>query len=231
MGKRGARVVLGGLCLALALAGTGPEASVRELTPDQVAEILTALHPDYRLYIGSVRFGATRLRPATLYAGLVRSGGSDPRDPDDRPIARAGAVNDLIIYADTFEPWRSDAWRSLLADHEYFHARHLARGFNIPVVAFGDGRADAHYYEALAWGYVLRRAETGVYGELLDRERAEAMARYVEHRGGIQRFVRRRQPSAWAHYGRFLPEPDLLTRPAASAPTTGPGPEAGPGTR
>jgi hypothetical protein len=204
-----------------------------EVTAEQVTALLASLHADYGLYIGSVRIGGSRLRPASIYAGLVRRGGRDPQDPRDGPQMGLGATNDLIIYTDTFESWRTTAWRRLLADHEYFHARHMAHGFPIPVVGFGDAQADADYYEALAWGYVLERAAGGAYGDLSPKERAEAAAQYENHFGRFQRFVLRRQPSAWAHYGRFLPPPDTiasLTTPVASAPTAEPAPAAASGT-
>jgi len=217
------------VCPAGTVVAEGPA-----LTPDQVAGLLASLHPDYRDYIGGVRYGASRLRPASLYAGLVKHGGRDPADPDDGPLAGRGVRNDLIIYADTFEPWRSHAWRLLLADHEYFHALHLAHAAGTPVVGFGQRRADADYYEALAWGYTLRRATEGIYGELTSREKAEVTRRYEERYTGFRRFVMERQPTAWAHYGRFLPAPDaleaLLVRTAASAPTGAREPAAGPGT-
>ena len=197
------------------------------LTPESVASLLASLHPDYTRYIGAVRFGTSRFRPATLYAGLVRRGGLDPRDPSDGPNAGPGAINDLIIYTDTFEPWRTQAWRRAIADHEYFHARHLAGGFSLPVVSFGDGGANRAYYEALAWNYVIERSHDGIYGAFSSRERAEMRARYLEHHRRFRRFVARRQPSAWAHYGRFLPDPATPVRSVASAPREAPGPGAG----
>lgn len=209
-----------GLVTCLMAAACAAVAAGPDLTPDQISSLLASMHPDYKRYIGNIRYGTTRLRPATLYAGLVKQGGRDPRDPGDGPTIGRGAVNDLIIYADTFEPWRSAAWRALLADHEYFHARHLAKGFRIPTVGFGDSAADTDYVEALAWGYVLARAGDGAYGSLTPPERAEAARRYEDHFDGFRRFVMREQPSAWAHYGRFLPEPALLS-PARSAPTEG----------
>jgi hypothetical protein len=200
------------------------------VTPDDVAALLASLHPDYHDYIAAVRYGRTRLRPLSLYAGLVRRGGLDPRDPDDGPRAGRGVSNDLIIYADTYETWRTPAWRRLLVDHEYFHARHLAHGLSAPVVGFGDARADTDYYEALAWGYVLSRDEQGVYGELSARERSEVAARYAEHRDRFHAFVMKEQASAWAHYGRFLPDPYEVTT-LASALTAGPGRATDPATR
>jgi len=202
-----------------------------ETTPEQMVSMLASLHPDYGAYISSVRYGPTRLHPATLYAGLVRSGGLDPRDPDHAPATGRGATNVLIIYADMFEPWRSQGWRLLIADHEYFHARHLARGFDIPLAGFGVRRADTAYREALAWAWVLSRSLQGIYGPLSDRERSEVSSRYTEHYEAFFEFVSERQASAWAHYGRFLPGPESLIRQASSAPTAATPPPAGPATR
>lgn len=213
-------VLAGGPSLAQQVAGSGS-------VTDEVAGMLAAMHPDYTEYIGSVRFGDSRLRPEGLYAGLVRRGGGDPRDPGDGPDRGPGVVNDLIVYTDTFEPWSSAAWRRLLADHEYFHARHFARGFTIPLVGFGTAEIDAHYCEALAWGYVVERAAAGAYGDLSRRERLEAEERYREHFTRFHRFVMRRQPTAWAHYGRFLPEPDGRLTSAESVPRATSSPAAG----
>jgi len=217
------------LFLSLAAAPAIGIASAPDATPDQIVALLTSLHPDYHLYIGDVRYGSSRLRPETHYAGLVRPGGDDPADPEDGPVAGRGAVNDLVIYADMFEIWRTPAWRLLVADHEYFHARHLAKGFDLPVVGFGRGDVDADYYEALAWEYVVRRSAAGLYGQLGRREAAEAAARYAEHYKRFFQFVMSAQPSAWAHYGRFLPDPlrqPLPLSSAGSAPPEAPRPGA-----
>ena len=202
-----------------------------ETTPGQVTSMLASLHPDYASYISDVRYGPTRLHPATLYAGLVRSGGLDPRDPAQAPAPGRGATNVLIVYADMFEPWRSDAWRLLITDHEYFHARHLARGFDIPLAGFGVRRADTAYREALAWCWVLRRGLAGVYGPLSDREISEVSARYTENYEAFLGFVIERQASAWAHYGRFLPDLESLITQASSAPTAAIQHPAAPATR
>lgn len=216
------------LVLSLAASDEGAVPAPRPgqaTTPAHVAALLSDLHPDYARFIGTIRYGRTRLRPATLYAGLVKSGGADPRDPGDAPVRRGGAPNDLIIYADTFEPWRSAAWRRLIADHEYFHARHLAGGFAIPLAGFQDAAADGDYLEALAWGYVLERARGHVYGDLAPGEWSELRSRYSRHQERFRRFILARQPPAWAHYGRFLPDEDAAIRPL-SAPTAGPSPAA-----
>ncbi len=221
LGRR-ARFVGWVLLLWILLAAAVRQVSAApDVTPDQVASLLAAMHPGYERYIAQVRYGPTRLRPAAMYAALVRRGGLDPRDPGDGPVPSRGGSYDLIVYADTFEPWRTSAWRRLLTDHEFFHARHLAHGASVPVVGFGVAQADSDWLEAAAWGHVLGEAAAGAYGDLSATERAEAGSRYAEHRDRFMRFVMERQPSAWAHYGRFLPSLEVMAmsgpaRPAAA---------------
>lgn len=197
---------------------------------DDFERILGELHPDFRLFVGAIRPGPSRLHPSNLYMGLVRPGGLDPTRRDDAPLVGRGVRNDIIVYADSRELGRSLGWAQLLIDHEYFHARHLAGGFGVPLVSFHDREADHHYHEALAWGWVLARADQGVYGRLSAREREEAASHYRSHREAFRAFVARRQPSAWAHYGRFLADPDDPLRWARRSPTGEPAPEAGPAT-
>ena len=230
--RRGA-LLLGttGAALLCAAALTSQPARAADLSPDQVAGLLASMHPDYTTYIHEIRYGRSRLRPLSIYAGLVRPGGTDPRDADDGPRIGRGVVNDLIVYADTFEPWRTPAWRLLIADHEYFHARHLAKGYDLPLVGFGVASVDTDYLEAIAWQYVTRRAADGVYGTLSRAESAEVLSRYRCYYEDFRRYVFRTQPSAWAHYGRFLPDPRTRITSAGSAPTEAPPPEAAGGTR
>jgi hypothetical protein len=212
---------------ALLIGATQVSAGGFMTTPEETIATLAELHPDYEDYIAQVRYGPLRLKPSGIDAGLVRPGGRDPRDPSEGPLR--GQRNDLIIYTDTFDPGASAAWRRLLPDHEYFHARHMARGFDIPAVSFGQAQADHDYYEALAWGWVLRRARAGIYGTLTTRELAQVAARYERHFQGFHRFVMERQPAAWAHYGRFLPGPEIMS--AASDAQATPGPVADSGLR
>ena len=232
-GRRGASL-RGRLIAVLLISSAGlipAPARGSDLSPDQVAGLLASMHPDYTHYIHEIRYGESRLRPLSIYAGLVRPGGTDPRNADDGPRAGRGAVNDLIVYADTFEPWRTPAWRLMIADHEYFHARHLAKGFDLPLVGFGNPRVDSNYLEAMAWEYVVRRADEGIYGELSRTERAEARLRYEDHYAAFRQYVFATQPSAWAHYGRFLPDPATRVTTAGSARTEALPPEADGGTR
>lgn len=171
-------------------------------TTAQFLEILTSLHPDYEIFIGEVRGASRRLHPSGLLTGLVRPGGSDPRDPRDAP--RAGGRNDIIVYDDTFEAAGGEPWRHLLVDHEYFHARHLGHGADAPVVDFDDEAVNRHYYEALAWGYNLERIEQGRYPGLSSAKVRRTRETYRRHRTAFEAWLRRHHEDAWSHYGRFF---------------------------
>jgi len=176
--------------------------------PSDPGSTLRALHADTDTYVRLVRvvpLQAASVSPQGIYSGLVRQGGSDPRIPEDAPVAGNGARNDIVLFASSLDATRSAAWRLLILDHEYFHARHLARGWRTPLVDFGDAEANRHYYEATAWGYVLERALEGSYGALFPAEIREARAAFTRHFEGIRGFIERHQPAAWAHYRRFMP--------------------------
>ncbi|PYQ12534.1 MAG: hypothetical protein DMH00_05760 [Acidobacteria bacterium] len=176
-------------------------------TGDNFERILSGLHPDYPNFVGGIRQGETRFHPPTLYMGLVRPGGKDPTRLDDAPLLGRGVKNDIIVYADSREVGRSPGWGMLLIDHEYFHARHLARGDRTPVPSFGDAEADRHYYEAVAWGYNLAQADEGDYPTLTHADYLEAFRNYTMHFEAFRDFILRHDHGAWAHYKRFLPEP------------------------
>ncbi|MEE9217476.1 MAG: hypothetical protein V3U98_00225 [Acidobacteriota bacterium] len=179
--------------------------------PARFVEILEVLHPDYATFVHQVRAGKQRLHPIGLLAGLVRPGGTNPLDPRDAPVA--GKRNDIIIYDDTFERGTSAAWRSLIVDHEYFHAKHLGRGVKAPAVDFGEEQINRHYYEALAWGYNLERMEQGRYPGLRAAEQRTARRRFLEHRKAFRRWLLRNHAPAWLHYGRFLEPAEAVERP------------------
>jgi hypothetical protein len=186
----------------LTLAGGVPVA-----TGDDFREILSRLRPDYASYVGNIRAGETRFHPSSLYMGLVRSGGRDPARLEDAPLLGRGVRNDIIVYADSREAGRSHGWAMLLIDHEYFHARHMARGDRTPVPFFGDPEADRHYDEAVAWGYNLIQAEEGEYPTLTHADYLEAFRNYSMHFEEFRDYILRRDRTAWAHYRRFLPDP------------------------
>jgi hypothetical protein len=202
-------VVLAAACLG---AARSPEGEARRLE-----ETLAALHPDWNEYIGAVRPAGGAA--ANIYLGLVEPGGTDPRRLADAPMPGRARRFDLLFF-----PAAAPAdgpWGRLLLDHEYFHARHLARAADLPLPAFGEAAVDRHFREAMAWGYNLRRALDGVYGELPSGRLAEVESRYREHRSALQRFVRERDPEAWAYYARLLPAPDG-TGPAETAQVRSP---------
>jgi len=188
--------------MTLTLAGGVPVA-----TGDDFQKILSLLRPDYARYVGSIRTGETRFHPSSLYMGLVRGGGRDPLRPEDAPLLGRGVRNDIIVYADSREAGRSQGWAMLLIDHEYFHARHLARGDSTPVPSFGDPEVDRHYYEAVAWGYNLAQADEDQYPTLTHADYAEAFRNYSLHFDAFRDYILRRDRTAWAHYRRFLPDP------------------------
>ena len=194
------------------LSATLGTAGVPVATGDDFQALLAALHPDYASYVGSVRMGATRFHPSTLYMGLVRAGGEDPTSRDDAPRVGHGVKNDIIVYADSREAGRSLGWGLLLIDHEYFHARHLARGDSTPTPSFGDAEADRHFYEAVAWGYNLAQADEGDYPSLTHADYMEAFRNYTMHFEEFRDFILRRDHHAWAHYKRFLPDPATRVR-------------------
>lgn len=198
--------------LGAALLAAGAAARA-DTAPAAFVDILAEMHPGYGSFVREVRRGATHLHPQGHVAGLVRPGGSDPRDPRDAPRSGAGVRNDIIVYDDTFGGAASGAWRRLIVDHEYFHARHLAHGAPAPAVDFGDERVNGHYYEALAWGYNLERIVQRSYPGLSLAERRLVEERYRGHREAFERWLRATQRPAWEHYGKFF---DVSTPGAAA---------------
>lgn len=190
--------------LALALLSASA-AALAQSAPADFAALLGEMHPEYGAFVREVRRGGTRLHPFGMLAGLVRPGGADPRDPRDAPRSGAGERNDILVYDDTFAPGSSEAWRRLIVDHEYFHARHLAQAVEAPAVDFGDAQANRHYYEALAWQYNLERIEHSRYPGLSAQEKRLAGSRYLRHRAAFETWLRKDHAQAWQHYGRFFP--------------------------
>ena len=189
---------------SLALCYLGP-ATASPPDASRLRGLLAIMHPDHARYIRSVRSAPPGVSPVDLYLGLVRAGGRDPRDPADAP--RPGALQryDVLVFRPpSVMPW-SDGWSRLLMDHEYFHARHLARGDRLPHPTFARASANRHFQEALAWGYNLQRLSENAYGALPEQRRREVRQHYRRHREALARYVQQKQPSAWSYYGRFLP--------------------------
>lgn len=210
-----ARTALAAVLLVLGAAVTSPAAA--EITAEQAVTRLAAMHPDQASWIAAVR--AVRARAGgAVYAGLVRPGGIDPGHREDAPSRGAGARNDLVIFPQTLGGTHTPAWVDLILDHEYFHAKHLAKGFPIPLVSFGAERIDRHYLEALAWGWVVKRIDEGHHAGLSPKEVAEVRAAYGRHLEAFRKFIMERHPEAWAHYGRFFPPQHPEVRLLAAAP-------------
>ncbi len=174
----------------------------------ELEQILQAMHPEFRNHIRAVRHAPAGAAASDLYLALVRPRGRDPRLPADRPRSGAGRRYDLLVFPGTLGPGVSIAWKRLLADHEYFHARHLARDNGLPQPVFARQAANHHFQEALAWGHGLARLSAGDYGTLPPGRVQEVRQRYREHRQALARYVRKKQPSIWAYYALLLPEQD-----------------------
>ncbi|HZE89976.1 MAG TPA: hypothetical protein VE404_10525, partial [Verrucomicrobiae bacterium] len=115
--------------LASPAAAWGASPAARPRDPGDADAILGELHPDYASYIHAVRVVGADAAPGaaqSLFSGLVRSGGADPRAKADAPSSGRGARNDVVLFQSSVDPARSAAWRRMILDHEYFHARHLA---------------------------------------------------------------------------------------------------------
>lgn len=191
----------------LILAATSAHIAATE-TP---ADLLLALEPDASRFIHDIRvMPAAAAGPGSesIYSGLVRIGGTNPLAAADAPASGKGAMNDIVLFADALGVGHSRAWTRMILDHEYFHARHLAGGWRTPMADFGESGANHAYYEATAWGFVIERALAGAYGELRPQEFREVRATYKRHYEGIRAFILGRQPTAWAHFGRFMPDVD-----------------------
>ena len=198
------------LIVALVVPSAAPSAAPRT-SEAGASSRLEALHPDWERYIREIRiisFQAASVSPEGIYSGLVRAGGRDPRIAEDAPLPGQGVRNDVVVFPSALDPLRAPGWLTLILDHEYFHARHLARSAPPPLVDFEDGGANVSYYEATAWSYVLAKAREGAYGELAPADLREVAATYRRHHERFRAFVMERQPSAWLHYGRFLVDPD-----------------------
>jgi hypothetical protein len=200
------------LGVALLLATVATTAGTPVDSRDDFQALLAQMHPDYASYIAGIHGGITRFHPASLYMGLVRAGGIDPTYPGDSPLVGRGVRNDIVVYADSREAGRSDGWAMLLIDHEYFHARHLARGDKTPTPTFGDPEVDRHFYEAVAWEYNLAQADDDDYPGLTHADYLEAFKNYTMHFEAFRDFVLRHDHHAWAYYKLFLPDPSLHQR-------------------
>ncbi len=179
------------------------------LDPPGLMRALARFHPDYRLYVSGVR----PLDPGVnrrLYMALVRPGAGDPADRASAPYAGPGARNDIVYDAEAILTGHSLAFRYLLLDHEYFHARHLAGGTLLPLASGAGAEIERHYNEAAAWGYNVAEARAGRYPGLRPDEFREALDRQGEHYAALKALMREKDPATWDRIADLLREPGLL---------------------
>ena len=224
---RGARPS-GALLAGLALASTGatgasdlPVASP-EIDPPGLIRALAEIHPDYRLYISSVRALPTGVS-RRLYMALVRPGAADPAGRDSAPLAGTGARNDIVYDGEAIVSGHGPAWRYLLLAHEYFHARHLAEATLLPIARGSGVELERHYNEAAAWGFNVAEARAGRYPGLTPDEFREALDRYGEHYAALKALMKKQDPERWQLVADLLLQPEALITTAGSPHSAGPG--------
>ena len=200
----------------------------RPIDPPALIRALARIHPDYGLYISSVRAlpaGVGR----RLYMALVRPGAEDPAGRDSAPLAGAGARNDIVYDEAAIAAGHTSAWRYLLLAHEYFHARHLAGGTLLPVARGSGVEIERHYNEAAAWGFNVAEARAGRYAGLRPDEFREALDRYGEHYAALKALLRKKDPERWRAVAGLLLQPDALIMTAGSPPPASPARPSGSG--
>ena len=169
--------------------------------------LLATIHPDYALYIGRVR-PLGQDEGIGLYMALVRPGATDPARRDSAPFTGPGSRNDILYNVASIAGDRSPAWRLLLLDHEYFHARHLAGTTSLPRSV--PAAVERHYYEAAAWGFNVGEARAGRYPGLRPREFREALDRYGEHYAALKSLLQERDSGLWEACAKMLQAPAAL---------------------
>jgi hypothetical protein len=206
---------LGAAATDLPAAGPGPD-------PSGMVQALAEIHPDYRLYVASVRalpVGISR----RLYMALVRPGADDPAGRNSAPIAGIGARNDIVYDEEAVVAGHGPAWRYLLLSHEYFHARHLAEATRLPIARGSGVELERHYNEAAAWGFNVAEARAGRYPGLLPEEFREALDRYGEHYAALKALMKKSDPERWRLVADLLLQPEALFTTTGSPLSRGPG--------
>lgn len=228
-GTRLSRVLLAGLALAAPVAAAAADLPAADLPAagpgldaPGLVRALAEIHPDYRLYISSVRAlpaGVSR----RLYMALVRPGAADPARQDSAPLTGTGARNDIVFDEEAIVAGHGPAWRYLLLAHEYFHARHLAEATLLPIARGSGVELERHYNEAAAWGYNVAEARAGRYPGLRPDEFREALDRYGEHYAALKALMKKQDPERWQRVADLLLQPEALITTAGSPLSRGPG--------
>ena len=197
----------GPLAPAAAAAGSAVHGSGdRLLDPGR---LLATIHPDYAVYIERVR-PLEQDAGIGLYMALVRPGATDPARRDSAPFTGPGTRNDILYNVASIAGDRSPAWRLLLLDHEYFHARHLAGTTSLPLLRSVPPAVERHYYEAAAWGFNVGEARAGRYPGLRPAEFREALDRYGEHYAALKSLLQDRDSGLWEACSKMLRAPAAL---------------------
>jgi len=185
---------------------------------------LGSIRPDFPIYIGSLRpfSGAAGRR---IYMALVQPGATDPTRVASAPLAGRGARNDIVFDARAVMDGHSDAFRRMLLDHEYFHARHLAGTTSVPAPRSLPADLQTRYSEAAAWGFNVAEARAGRYAGLRPDEFREALDRYRDHYAVLRKMAAGRAGFEWEEISEALrrpalrmnagPVPEVRARPSA----------------
>ncbi len=203
------------------VSGPGSDIGDHPIDPPALIRALALIHPDFGLYISSVRplpAGVSR----RLYMALVRPGAEDPAGRDSAPLTGMGARNDIVYDEAAIAAGHTPAWRYLLLAHEYFHARHLAQATLLPVARGSGIEIERHYNEAAAWGFNVAEARAGRYAGLRPDEFREALDRYGEHYAALKALLKREDPERWRTVAGLLAQPADLITTAGSPPSAGP---------
>jgi hypothetical protein len=175
-----------------------------------LARALSSLRPDCGLYIDTLR----PLAPGVgrnIYMALVQPGATNPGRRSSAPLAGPGARNDIVFDERAIGGGHSDAFILLLLDHEYFHARHLARTTTVPPAGRVPIEIERRFSEAAAWGFNVAEARAGRYPGLRLDELREALDRYRDHYLALRNLVERDDPGRWSALDLALQRPDLVT--------------------
>lgn len=202
-------VAAGAPTAAAPVAGFPPAAGPQPETAALLARDLGSIRPDFSAYIGSLRpFNDAPGR--RIYMALVQPGATDPTRLASAPLSGTGARNDIVFNARAVMEGHSDAFRLLLLDHEYFHARHLAGTTSVPAPRSLPADLQTRFSEAAAWGFNVAEARAGRYGHLRPGEFREALDRYRDHYAALKALAAGRPGIAWAGVSETLRRPDLL---------------------
>ena len=218
----------GAACIAAGEALAAPADDGPRLDPPALVRALATLRPDYTRYIFSVRPLAPGIGHR-IYMALVRPGATDPAGRGSAPYAGPGARNDIVYDEAAIASGHSVAWRFLLLDHEYFHARHMAGATLLPLARGGPDAVERHYNEEAAWGFNVAEARAGRYPGLREDEFREALDRLSEHHAALRSLLKDADPKRWIRVSELLRRPAALLTSAGSPPSEAQRRPSGPG--